>query len=301
MTEDDRAAKYAGVGFDASVWEIFPYLISGATIYLVPEEIRLDLEALHHFYNEHSITIGFLPTQLCEQFMERDLRSLRVLTTGGDKLNRYQKQSYRLFNNYGPTENTVVATSYEVTDALENLPIGRPIQNVQAYVLDQHHQLQPTGVPGELCLSGESLARGYLNRPDLTVERFIDHPFEEGKRLYKTGDLVKWTPEGNLVFLGRIDEQVQIRGYRVEPGEVSYHFGRIDGIEEAYVLADPEGSYLCGYYRSENELEAKALQDQLKDQLPAYMIPTHFIRVEAFPLTPNGKVDRKQLPKPDLN
>ncbi|MGG4268576.1 AMP-binding protein, partial [Peribacillus simplex] len=184
-------------------------MISGATIYLVPEEIRLDLEALHHFYDEHSITIGFLPTQLCEQFMERDLRSLRVLTTGGDKLNRYQKQSYRLFNNYGPTENTVVATSYEVTEALENLPIGRPIQNVQAYVLDQHHQLQPIGIPGELCLSGESLARGYLNRPDLTAERFIDHPFEEGKRLYKTGDLVKWTPEGNLVFLGRIDEQVQ--------------------------------------------------------------------------------------------
>ncbi|MBA4603925.1 non-ribosomal peptide synthetase, partial [Thermoactinomyces mirandus] len=220
VTPADRCTKYAGVGFDASVWEIFPTWMAGATLYIIEEELRYDLDALNAYMEEQGITIAFLPTQVAEQFMQLENGSLKTLLLGGDRLQQVYPQSYAVVNNYGPTENTVVTTSTEVR-AGEPVTIGRPIANNQVYVLNEDRQLQPVGVPGELFVSGASLARGYLHRPELTEEKFVPNPFVPGQRMYRTGDLVRWLPDGSLEFLGRIDDQVKIRGYRIEPGEVA--------------------------------------------------------------------------------
>ncbi|HLP57308.1 MAG TPA: condensation domain-containing protein, partial [Candidatus Deferrimicrobium sp.] len=172
VTSWDRAAKYAGFGFDASVWEIFPYLVAGASLYILPEKIISDIRALNGYYEQNHITISFLPTQVCEQFIALNNTSLRLLLTGGDKLRNYIEKNYRLYNNYGPTENTVVTTSYWVTGETGNIPIGKPIANNQVYILDRNNYLQPVGVPGELCTGGDGVARGYLNNPELTAEKF---------------------------------------------------------------------------------------------------------------------------------
>ena len=203
------------MGFDASVWEIFPYLTKGASIYLVDPQIRHDLVALNQFFEKNRITVSFLPTAIAESFMELENRSLRLLLVGGDYLKRVRQQNYTIVNNYGPTENTVVTTSYVIENKNHDvIPIGRPIRNQQVYILNQDLQLQPIGVPGELCISGEGLARGYLNCPELTKEKFLPSPFEKGKRIYRSGDLARWLPDGNIEYLGRMDQQVQIRGNR---------------------------------------------------------------------------------------
>ncbi len=302
VTEKDNSTKYAGFGFDASVWEIFPYIITGAAIHIIDEEIKLDIEKLNEYYNENDITISFLPTQICEQFMKQDNKSLRYLLAGGDKLRYFEGKNYKIVNNYGPTENTVVTTSFEVDKAYDNIPIGKPIANTQIYILDNESRLQPIGVPGELCISGESLSRGYLNREELTSEKFIEHPFAEGQRLYQTGDLARWLSDGNIEFLGRIDAQVKIRGYRIELGEIEARILSYEGIEEAIVVDRQEesgNSYLCAYISSTRELAIAELRSYLAMELPEYMIPAYFIQLDKLPLTANGKVDRKALPEPD--
>jgi amino acid adenylation domain-containing protein len=174
ITAKDIATQYAGIGFDASIWELFPYLITGAAIHIISDEIRLDINRLSRYYIKNNITISFLPTQFCQQFMEAEsgISTLRILLTGGDQLNRFTPRSYRLYNNYGPTENTVVTTVFPVTNH-HSIPIGKPIANVQIYILNKENPgLQPLGVPGELCIAGDNLSRGYLNNPELTAERF---------------------------------------------------------------------------------------------------------------------------------
>ncbi|WP_145336710.1 non-ribosomal peptide synthetase, partial [Paenibacillus xylanexedens] len=297
----DRTTQYAGAGFDAAVWEMFPYLVSGASIYFVSQNIRMDMEALSRFYEENGITVSFLPTPVYEQFIDQPGHSLRVLLTGGDRLGKTKRSAYQLSNNYGPTENTVVATSGWVV-ADEGVPlIGKPIQNVRIYVLNKSNQLQPVGVPGELCIAGDGLARGYLNRPELTAEKFVDNPFEPGGRMYRTGDLARWLPDGNLEYLGRIDEQVKIRGYRIETGEIVHRLLQHGDVKEAVVVAqkDEQGeSYLCAYVVSRGVFNASELRTYLKRSLPEYMAPSYLVEVEQIPLTANGKVDRKALPEP---
>ncbi len=182
LTVHDRTTQYARPAFDASIWEIFPTLVAGASLYIVPGEIKPDIPMLADFFRNHSITITFLPTQFCRQFMEtaEEIPSLRALLTGGDKLTRYIPRSYTLYNNYGPTENTVVTTSFRVTEEWNNIPIGSPVDNVSVFILDpETHHLQPLEVPGEICISGESLSRGYLNNPTLTSEFFQPSPFNQ--------------------------------------------------------------------------------------------------------------------------
>jgi amino acid adenylation domain-containing protein len=185
VTSEDRATLYAGVAFDASVWELFPYLITGACLYIVPAEIRLNIPALNDWFIQHRITISFLPTPVAEQFMEFDNHLLRFLLVGGDKLHTFVGRSYRIINNYGPTENTVVATSGEVSTYSFNISIGRPVLNTQVYIM-RNEQLCPIGITGEICIGGAGLARGYLYRPELTAEKFIPNPFRAGERLYRT-------------------------------------------------------------------------------------------------------------------
>ncbi|MFS0838700.1 non-ribosomal peptide synthetase [Paenibacillus sp. 1P03SA] len=304
VTASDRSMKYAGFGFDASVWEVFPYLLAGACIYVVPAEIRLDAKKLDDFFTENGITIAFLPTLMCEQFMDmpdREQTPLRILLTGGDRLKRYKPGRYRLFNNYGPTENTVVTTFTEIKPGNGSLPIGRPVDNVQVYILDDNLRLLPQGVPGQICVAGTGLARGYLGRPDLTEEKFVPHPFAPGERLYLTGDLGRWLQDGTLEYLGRRDDQVKVRGYRIEPGEIEALLRRHEEIREAviHIREDESGqNILCAYYTGPDDLSAAKLREHLSGELPAYMIPAYFVHLNRLPVTANGKLDRKALPDP---
>ncbi len=302
ISSSDHTVKYAGFGFDASVWEIFPYLIKGVCIDVIKGDLLLDIGELNRYFETHRITVGFLPTQVCEQFINLENSSLRLLLTGGDKLKKFVRRDYALTNHYGPTENTVVTTSFKVETGFENIPIGKPIYNTGIYIFGQAGKLQPIGIAGELCISGDGLARGYLNRPGLTAERFIHHPFIKGERLYKTGDLARLLPDGNIEFLGRKDRQVKIRGNRLELCELECHLARLDGIRQAVVLSVEEKrskeQYLCAYLVTDGELETVGLREKLADTLPAYMIPSIFIPIEKVPLTASGKVNKEALPVP---
>ncbi|HYY16495.1 MAG TPA: amino acid adenylation domain-containing protein, partial [Gammaproteobacteria bacterium] len=260
VTSPDRATQLAGTAFDASVWEIWPYLSTGASLYIINSEILSSPVHLRDWLVSQAVTISFLPTPLAEMVLPLEwpaAPALRILLTGGDKLHQYPSPSvpFRLINNYGPTENTVVTTSGLVASKGREAtpPIGRPIANTQVYVLDRHLEPVPIGVPGELYIGSDGLARGYLYQPELTPERFIPHPFSEapGGRLYKTGDLVRYLPEGSLEFLGRLDHQVKVRGFRIELGEIEAVLGGHPGVREAVVLAredSPGDKRLVAYY-----------------------------------------------------
>ena len=246
VSQIDRATQITGVSFDACGWEIWPYLCAGASIYFVPNRIRQIPDLLRDWLIAKAITISFLPTPLAEKILLLDFpknAALRILLTGGDKLNNYPPADlpFQLFNNYGPTENTVVTTSGLISVAdRDNLSpaIGRAIANTRAYILDRYLQPVPIGVSGELYISGDGLARGYLNRPELTTECFIDHTFNDRLtvRLYKTGDLVRYRMDGNIEFLGRIDECVKIRGYRIELGEIEALLNQHPAVQQIVVL-----------------------------------------------------------------
>lgn len=298
----DRISKYAGFGFDATIFEIFPYITAGATIHFIPKEMRLDLQALNHYFEENDITVAFLPTQLAEQFMVIENHSLRMLLTGGDKLKIYHPQSYQVINNYGPTENTVVATHFIVQNNHHNIPIGKPVVNTQIYIINAKDQLQPIGVPGELCISGASLFRGYVNRASLTAQKLTPNPFLPGTLMYRTGDLARWLPDGNLEFAGRKDLQVKIRGFRIEPGEIEAQLRKIPVCKDVAVidLKDSDGqAYLVAYLVLEGDWVIEEIKAYLAQVVPEYMIPAHFIRLESIPLTTSGKVDRRALPEPE--
>ncbi|NOQ24952.1 MAG: amino acid adenylation domain-containing protein, partial [Bacteroidales bacterium] len=302
INSKDHISKYAGFGFDASVWETFPGLIKGASLYVIDEEIKTDSQILNEYFHKKDITISFLPTQFCENFMEYENNSLRLLLTGGDKLKSFKQRKYRLYNNYGPTENTVVTSRYEVIKTETNIPIGKPIENCNVFIINSFNQIQPIGVAGELCVSGYGLAQGYLNQVELTAEKFISHPFKEGERLYRTGDLARCLPDGNIEFLGRIDHQVKIRGFRIELGEIESTLLKHENIKESVVLAREEKSdkYLCAYVVCKEEFSQEELRAYMSAQVPDYMIPSYFVQLESLPLTTNGKVNRKALPSPEI-
>jgi amino acid adenylation domain-containing protein len=315
VTASDRATQLAGSAFDASVWEVWPYLTAGARLHVVSAEKLVSPEQLRDWLVSEEITLTFLPTPLAEQVLKLDWppqTSLRTLLTGGDKLHRSPPESipFKVVNNYGPTENTVVTTSGVVlpnSDADIQPPIGCPISNTEVYVLDKRLRPVPVGVPGELCIGGESLARGYLNRPNLTAENFIPNPYSDtpGARLYKSGDLVRYLQDGSIEFKGRQDHQVKVRGYRIELGEIETVLNQHPDVQEAVVEVrkDPQGDKrLVAYVVASHEPTPtfSELRSFLKEKLPDYMIPTALMFLDLIPLTPNGKVDRRALPTPDL-
>ncbi|MEG4594111.1 amino acid adenylation domain-containing protein [Microcoleus sp. F8_C2] len=316
IASSDRATQLAGTAFDASVWELWPYLAAGASIYLIEPEILLSPEKLRDWVADKQITITFVPTPVAEKLLSLQWPSdgaLRIMLTGGDKLHQYPSASipFNIVNNYGPTENTVVTTSGLVAcDRTNNtLPhIGRPIDNTQTYILDRYLQPVPIGVPGELHIASVGLAKGYLNQPDLTQEKFIPNPFsnQPSDHLYKTGDLARYLPDGNIEFFGRIDNQVKIRGFRIELGEIEAVLTQHPGVRETVVITRVNSvgdNQLVAYIIPHQEPAPtnSDLRRFLKEQLPEYMVPSTFVVIEALPLTPNGKVDRKSLPAPDLN
>ncbi len=288
----------------------------GASVYLPDEDTRVSPALLRDWLLEQGITISFVPTALAERMMTLEWpsrASLRMLLTGADKLRHYPPANlpFTWINNYGPTEATVVATSGEVlpTDSPTEVPsIGRPIANTQIYLLDENLKQVPIGEPGEMYIGGAGVARGYLNRPELNAERFILDPFssEPEARLYKTGDLARFLPDGQIAFLGRTDYQIKLRGYRIEPEEIMAVLNSHPAIETSVVVAreddaNPGEKRLVAYIvlAPGAEIELDALRTMLAEHLPDYMIPAAFVRLDTLPITPNGKVDRKALPAPD--
>jgi amino acid adenylation domain-containing protein len=315
VTPADRATQLAGLGFDAAVWELWPYLTAGASVHFVPEDIRTDPARLRDWLVAHEITIAFVPTALTEMLLTLDWPSqpsLRVLLTGADALHRYppKRLPFQLVNNYGPTECTVVATS-GIVPAIENCkippPIGRPIRNASCHLLDEQLQQVATGEVGELYIGGAGVARGYRNRSDLTAERFVFKTFDDGRpeRLYRTGDLAYILSDGQLAFVGRVDEQIKLSGYRIEPNEIVHALQSHPAVQSACVVAredTPGAKRLVGYVVSTSGVQCTEaeLRQFLQQRLPSYMIPATFVVVDRFPQTSNGKVDRSALPAPDF-
>jgi amino acid adenylation domain-containing protein len=313
VTPSDRATQMASPAFDAAVWELWPYLTAGASVYIPDEVTRVDPRMLRDWLVAKEIDICFLATPLAEAAMTLEWpphTALRVLLTGADTLHRYPPSTlpFELVNNYGPTEATVVATSGVVPRASGPGPlpsIGRAIDNTQTYVLDGQLQPVPDGSTGELYIGGHGVARGYVNRPELTAERFLADPFTgvPGGRMYRTGDLVRSRADGDLEFVGRIDGQLKIRGFRVETGEVEAVLGEHPEVEQACVVAreDPDGEkILVGYVVPAQAFPPafEGLRTFLRTRLPDYMVPTAFVSLSELPLTSNGKVDREALPAP---
>jgi amino acid adenylation domain-containing protein len=306
--------QLAPITFDASTVEIWGSLLNGAKLVLFLGD-QPSLAELGQTINQHQITSLWLTAGLFHLMVDErieDLQPLRQLIAGGDVLSPTHVQKVlsilpncQLINGYGPTENTTFTCCYPIprTDLpLTSVPIGRPIANTQVYILDPNRQPLPIGIPGELYIGGDGLARGYLNRPDLTAEKFITNPFGTGK-LYQTGDLVRYLPDGNIEFLGRIDNQVKIRGFRIELGEIEAVIGQYPSVQEVCVIAreDRAGDKrLVAYIVPESQLEIpeRELRTYIQSRLPDYMLPSVLVMMAALPLTANGKVDRRALPLP---
>jgi amino acid adenylation domain-containing protein len=316
VTPADRATLQSSPGFDAAVWEVWPYLSAGACLDVIDDATRLDPERLRDWLIARGITITFQPTALAERLLALPWPSscaLRVLLTGADTLHRYPVAAlpFTLVNNYGPTEGTVVATSGVVSPEAtgEGRPaIGRPIDNTEIHILDERLRPVALGSAGELYIGGAGLARGYRNRHDLTADRFVLSPFNghAGARLYRTGDRARWRTDGQVEFLGRADDQIKIRGFRIEPAEVVTALDALPGVAASAVVAreaeDGEQALVAYVVPAGTPPPtAQALRDGLRPTLPDYLVPTTFVRLDALPLTQHGKVDRAALPPPDAD
>jgi len=310
INSEDRCGQYLSIGFDASISEIIPPLLSGASVYIVPEHVKRDVDLLNNYLNDNNISLCSLPAPIFELFSKTKNRSLKRLLVGGDRLKYSGVLPYKVYNSYGPTETTVCISYYESSKIMQFPPIGRPVANTKLYILDSHLNPVPVGVIGELHAGGDQVSCGYINRPELTSEKFITNRFSDDRAslLYKTGDLCRWLPDGNIEYIGRIDQQVKIRGFRIEPGEIESNLLKHPSVKETVVLArgdTPNDKRLVAYVvlketRSGSPDEyITALRDHLKILLPDYMMPHAFVLLEALPLTINGKLDRGALPAPE--
>ncbi len=303
-----RMTAYASFGFDAFMSDLFTALASGAALYIIPEEIRLDLPALKDFFEENGITHAFMTTQVATQFAINypRVRSLQALYTGGEKLSSFPLPEYRLFNCYGPTESTVYVVFKEVKKAESEIPIGTPVPGIHAYVAAKGGQRVPAGAAGELLVAGEQVGDGYLGRPDKTAEVFLDNPFEklpQYRRMYRTGDIVRYRADGDIEFIGRKDSQVKVRGFRIELKEVESVIREYPSIKDVTVQAFDEevagaGKYLAAYIVADSPVDIGALNTFIAERKPPYMVPAITMQIDAIPLNVNQKVDRKALPKP---
>ena len=312
VSASDRASQVAGLAFDATAWEIWPHLTAGASLHIAEELTRRSPHTLRDWLVAEKITISFVPTVLAEPLVHAQWpadTALRTLLTGADVLHRRPVTGlpFVVVNNYGPSECTVVATS-GIIEANGEIgdppPIGAPICNTTALILDEHLRPVPLGEAGELCLAGALVGRGYRNLPQLTASRFVTYVPEIGAplRIYRTGDRVRQLPSGELAFLGRLDEQIKIRGYRIEPGEIVARLDSYPGVEASAlaVTTSAAGPALIAYVVPgwDTQLNAGDLREFLAARLPDYMIPMAFVKVAALPMTANGKLDKAALPAP---
>jgi amino acid adenylation domain-containing protein/non-ribosomal peptide synthase protein (TIGR01720 family) len=321
LNENDRILQFASFSFDTSLEQLLVAWLSGAGSMLVKSNL-IAAQDLLSFLQNHAITVVDLPPAYWQQMLEietiaKALPTLRLLILGGEALlPRLAQQTRSLFpallcfNAYGPTEAVITPALYRLPvilpDNTLSVAIGQPRANTRIYILSAQHQPQPIGIPGELCIAGRGLALGYLNRPKLTAEKFVEvELFGKTERIYKTGDLARWLSDGNLEYLGRIDNQVKLRGFRIELGEIEAVLTQHLAVKEAVVILYEanDNKQLVAYLTivAESSIESTELKDWLKARLPDYMIPSHFTVLEQLPLTPNGKIDRKALPAPELN
>ncbi len=310
ITPSDRASQVAGLAFDAAVWEVWCHLAAGASLHLIDETSRRSPEELRDWLVQHQITVAFAPTVMAEHLITLDWpkeTALRILLTGADTLHRYPRAGlpFTLVNNYGPTECTVLVTSGTVGPASQNaLPsIGRPIDDMIVQIVDSALCPVPAGESGEICVAGPQVARGYRNLPELTAEKFILRESVSGGRLYRTGDLGRFLPNGDIAFLGRIDNQLKIRGFRVEPDEIVAHLDDHPGIATSAVIArndmGPDRALVAYLVLVPGFSPTSAqLREFLTSRVPDYMIPSAFVRLDSLPISPSGKCDRDALPAP---
>ena len=301
-----HVAAYASYGFDACMMDLYPALTCGACVYIIGEDIRLNLPDLNNYFNDNNITHSFITTQVGYQFATNvDNHSLRHFAVGGEKLSALNPPSnYKMHNGYGPTECTIFTTNYWVKDYELDIPIGKPLDNLRLYIVDKSFNRLPLGAAGELWVSGPQVSRGYLNRPEKTAEVFIANPFDDDpkhSRIYRTGDIVRYLPDGNIQFVGRRDGQVKIRGFRIELKEVEAVIRQYPGINDATVQAfdyENGGKYIAAYIVSDSQVDIKQLNDFIGQQKPSYMIPAATMQIDSIPLNQNQKVNRKALPAP---
>ncbi len=330
LEQSDTILQSTVYTFDASVREILWWFINGAKCCLLAQDDEKDPQKIVQAIEKHQITlVKFVPIllnevlKMIEELSQDKVSSLKYIMVGGEALSRdVVSRFYQIFdreqilvNVYGPTEATIHCSEYEVTGPVNEavVPIGKPISNNRIVILDQNRKLQPVGVVGELCVTGANVSRGYVNKPDLMVDKFVINPYStkaDEYQMYRTGDLARWLSDGTIEYIGRLDHQVKIRGYRIELGEIENQLLQIEGIQETVVIArdDQNGNkYLCAYITDNKELvitDNKELvitdiRASLAKELPDYMIPAYFVRLDKMPLTSNGKLDRKALPKPD--
>ncbi len=315
----DRYLLKTTYTFDVSVAELFGWFMGGGSIYILPDKEHRDVSQIINSIREYKIThINFVPSMfnifldelLTDKNKKEQIKMLKYIFVAGEAITKNSVEKFfkldidvRLENLYGPTEAAIYATRYPIGKIEEeqlSIPIGKPLDNVNVYVVDPGRKLCPVGVPGELCISGSGVARGYLNRAELTAGRFADNPFMNGERMYHTGDLARWLPDGNVEYIGRMDHQVKIRGYRIELDEIEGQLLKLDQIKDAVIIArDDENNnkYLCACIVSDEPVTITEIREKLAESLPEYMIPSHFMRLKELPLTTSGKVDRKALPE----
>ena len=302
--------QFSSFGFDASCYEIFNTLLSGGKLVMPQNEDLLSPERFEKLVKKHKVDVGVFPPSF-QHVVKNSFGTIKTIVSAGEPLERamamhIQSNGIRLINAYGPTENTVCTTLSDDPLKENNVTvIGKPVSNVSVYILNVYNQLSPVGVSGEICIGGVGVARGYLNRLELTAEKFISDPFSKnpGSRLYKSGDIGRWLPDGNLEYLGRKDDQVKIRGYRIELGEIESCLLQSGLVSQAVVLAredTPGLKRLVGYVVAAGALDKAALEVWLQSKLPVYMVPAIWVELEHFPVTSNGKIDKKALPVPEL-
>ncbi len=307
LKPEHNVAAYASYGFDACMMDLYPALTCGATVHIIPEELRLDLIALNEYFEKNKVTHSFMTTQVGYQFATSiENHSLKHLSTGGEKLaSLTPPQAYNFYNVYGPTECTIFTTTYLLDKKMKEIPIGKPLDNMRLYITDAQGHRLPVGAAGELWVSGPQVSRGYLNRPEKTAEVYIGNPFTEEEkyaRIYRTGDIVRYLPGGDIQFVGRRDGQVKIRGFRIELKEVESIIREFPDIKDATVQAfdeDGGGKFIAAYIVSDKQIDIDALNQFILDEKPPYMVPAVTMQIDSIPLNQNQKVNKRALPKPE--
>lgn len=324
IKNDDNILQLSNYAFDGSTFDIYSALLNGAKLVLVNKNKMLDMGELSKVIRDEEISVFFVTTALFNTLVDINVESfakVRKVLFGGEKVSvKHVKRALaymgknRIIHVYGPTETTVFATYYninEVDEELGTVPIGKPIANTKLFVVDKNNKLQPIGLQGELCVSGAGLAKGYLNRDELTKEKFVNNPFEDGTLMYKTGDIVRWLPGGNIEFIGREDNQVKLRGFRIELREIESRLIEYPKIKEAIVMMRgsnklsetgevTENKYLCAYVVHVGSMDVSEIKAFISQKLAEYMVPQYFIQIDKMPLTANGKIDRNAMPMPEL-